>query len=167
MDKKEWYGSELIFDIDGKDLHLDCTLTHNYTKCNGCNFINTGVFEKCSNCNGSRLYVIDIPCKNCIFFLKKEVRKLIKLLTEDFGIDNKTISVYFSGNNGFHLHITDKDYFPLLSSERSEISSYLLGKGFKLETLGIKLNNEKKYTPIIKNKQLLVCRLATKNVFRI
>ena len=45
MDKKEWYGSELIFDIDGKDLHLDCTLTHNYTKCNACNFINTGVFE--------------------------------------------------------------------------------------------------------------------------
>jgi DNA primase small subunit len=155
MDKKDWYGSELIFDIDGKDLHLDCTLTHNYTRCYACNFINTGVFEKCSNCNGSRLSVIDIPCKNCIFFLKKEVKKLIKLLTEDFGIDNKTISVYFSGNNGFHLHITDKDYYPLLSNERAEISSYLLGKGFKLETLGIKLNNEKKYIPLQKNKQLL------------
>ena len=30
-----------------------------------------------------------------------------------------------------------------------------MGKGFKLETLGIKLNNEKKYIPILKNKQLL------------
>ncbi len=155
MDKKEWYGSELIFDIDGKDLHLDCTLTHNYTKCNVCDFINTGILEKCSNCNSSRIFIIDIPCKKCIFFLKKEVIKLIKLLTEDFGIDYKTICVYFSGNNGFHLHISDKDYYPLLSKERSEISSYLLGKGFKLETLGIKMNNEKKFVPVLKNKQLL------------
>ncbi len=155
MDKKEWQGSELIFDIDGKDLHLECALTHNYMKCYVCNFINIGVSEKCSNCNGSRLSIIDIPCKNCIFFLKKEVRKLINLLTDDFGIDNKSISVYFSGNNGFHLHVTDNDYYPLLSNERSEISSYILGKGFKLETLGIKINNEKKFVPILKNKHNL------------
>lgn len=155
MDKKEWHGSELIFDIDGKDLHLECAIAHNYTKCYVCNFIRAGVSEKCSNCNGSRLYIIDIPCKNCISFLKKEVRKLIKLLTDDFGIDKKIISVYFSGNNGFHLHVTDKNYYPLLSNERSEISSYLLGRGFKLETLGIKINNEKKFVPILKNKQLL------------
>ena len=129
MDKKDWYGSELIFDIDGKDLHLDCALTHNYTKCNACNFINTGVFEKCSNCNGSRLYVIDIPCKNCIFFLKKEVKKLIKLLTEDFGIDNKTISVYFSGNNGFHLHITDKDYYLYSQMREQKFQVIFWGKG--------------------------------------
>jgi DNA primase small subunit len=157
MDKKEWYGSELIFDIDGKDLHLECALKHNYTKCHGCNLIDTGILEKCSNCNGTRFHVIDIPCKNCIFFLKKEVKKLINLLVEDFGIDSKTISVYFSGNNGFHLHVADKDYLPLLSVERAEISSYLLGKGFKLETLGIKINNEKKLVPILKNKQLLDC----------
>jgi DNA primase small subunit len=157
MDKKEWYGSELIFDIDGKDLHLECALKHNYTRCHGCNLINAGVLDKCSNCNGSRLNVIEIPCKNCIFFLKKEVKKLINLLVEDFGIDSKTISVYFSGNNGFHLHVADKDYLPLLSVERAEISSYLLGKGFKLETLGLKINNDKKFIPILKNKQLLDC----------
>jgi DNA primase small subunit len=155
MDKKEWHGSELIFDIDGKDLHLDCALKHNYTKCHACSFIHGGISDKCSNCSGSKLFVIDIPCKSCVFLLKKEVKKLIKFLTEDFGISNKAISVYFSGNNGFHLHIADGDYYGLLSSERSEISSYLLGKGFKLETLGIKKNNEKQFVPLLKNKQLL------------
>jgi DNA primase small subunit len=138
MDKKEWRGSELIFDIDGKDLHLECALKHNYAKCHACSFINSGISDKCNNCGGSRLSVIDIPCKRCVFLLKEEVKKLIRFLTEDFGISSKVIAVYFSGNNGFHLHVTDSGYYGLLSNERSEISSYLLGKGFKLETLGIK-----------------------------
>ncbi|MBA3749669.1 MAG: DNA primase [Nitrosopumilus sp.] len=155
MDKKEWNGSELIFDIDGKDLHLECALTHNYKKCFSCNYINNGNSEKCNNCNDARLHIIDIPCKNCIGLLKKEVRKLIKFLIEDFGIANDVISVYFSGNNGFHLHVSDKNYFPLLSNERSEISGYILGKGFKLETLGVKKNTDKKFVPLLKNKQLL------------
>jgi DNA primase small subunit len=155
MDKKEWHGSELIFDIDGKDLHLECALKHNYTKCHACSFINGGISGKCDNCGGSRLSIIDIPCKSCVFSLKKEVKKLIGFLTEDFGISSKVISVYFSGNNGFHLHVTDRDYYGLLSNERSEISSYILGKGFKMETLGVKKNNEKQFVPMSKNKQLL------------
>ena len=155
MDKKEWCGSELIFDIDGKDLNLDCTLKHNYTKCYQCNFINKGLLKRCGNCNDSKLSVIDIPCKNCIFFLKKEVIKLIKLLIVDFGIDSKAISIYFSGNNGFHIHVNDVDYYFLLSTERSEISNYIMGKGFKLESLGIKTDKEKKFAFISKNKQFL------------
>jgi DNA primase small subunit len=155
MDKKEWLGSELIFDIDGKDLELDCSIKHNYTKCFQCNFINKGLLKRCGNCNGSKLSVIDIPCKNCIFFLKKEVIKLMNFLTKDFGICSKDISIYFSGNNGFHIHVNDVNYYSLLSIERSEISSYIMGKGFKLESLGIKADKEKKFTIIAKNKQFL------------
>ena len=148
MDKKEWYGSELIFDIDGKDLHLDCALKHNYTKCHACNLINTGVLKKCSNCNGSRLYVIDIPCKNCIFFLKKEVRKLINLLTRRFW--NRSIKLYLF----IFLEIMDFIYMLLIKIiilyfqlREQKFRVIFWGKGFKLETLGIKLNNEKKYIP--------------------
>jgi DNA primase small subunit len=155
MDKKEWLGSELIFDIDGKDLNLDCSIKHNYTKCYQCNFINKGILKKCVNCNGSKLSIIDIPCKNCIFFLKKEVIKLMKLLTEDFGIFSKDIFIYFSGNNGYHVHVNDMNYYSLQSTERSEISSYIMGKGFKLESLGIKTDKEKKFTFLSKNKQFL------------
>ncbi len=155
MDKKEWCGSELIFDIDGKDLHLECALAHNYTKCHVCGFINKGVLEKCTNCNSSRLHTIDIPCKNCVISLKKEVTKLLSFLTGDFGIERSGIVIYFSGNNGFHLHIVDGEYYPLLSNERSEIASYLLGKGFKMETLGIKKTTENKFVPLLKNRQLL------------
>src|SRR5215210_9180969 len=135
MDKKEWTGSELIFDIDGKDLHLECAVAHNFTKCYVCRFINKGVLEKCTNCNSSKLHTIDIPCKNCIISLKKEVTKLLSFLMEDFGIERSGIFIYFSGNNGFHLHVVDSDYYPLLSNERSEIASYLLGKGLKIDPM--------------------------------
>jgi DNA primase small subunit len=155
MDKKEWSGSELIFDIDGKDLHLECAIAHNFTQCYACKHINKGVLEKCTNCNSSKLHTIDIPCKNCVISLKKEVAKLLSFLTDDFGIERSRIFVYFSGNNGFHLHIVDDDYYPLLSNERSEIASYILGKGFKMETLGMKKNSENKIVPMLKNRQLL------------
>lgn len=155
MDKKEWRGSELIFDIDGKDLNLDCVQKHNYTKCQSCSFINNGILKRCSNCNSSsRLSVIDMLCKNCIYGLKEEVKKLKKLLMGDFGMDDKNLSIYFSGNNGFHIHITDKDYYNLASNERSEIVSYLMGKGFKMETLGIKIDHEKNAS-VLKSKRLL------------
>ncbi len=153
MDKKDWYGSELIFDIDGKDLHLECALTHNYTKCLNCGIIRKKISEKCDNCNGHKLNIIDIPCKICIFALKKEVKKLVNLLVDDFGIDFKHILIYFSGNNGFHLHVIDSNYFFLLSNERAEISNYILGKGFKIDSLGFKMNSVKKFSPIIKYKQ--------------
>jgi len=155
MDKKEWGGSELIFDIDGKDLHLECALTHNYTKCHDCKSIHPGVLAKCTNCNSSRIYIIDVPCKNCIVSLKKEVTKLVNFLIDDFGIERSDIFIYFSGNNGFHLHVLDSDYYPLLSNERSEMASYLLGKGFKMETLGIKKTQGDKFVPLSKSKQLL------------
>ncbi len=153
MDKKEWVGSELIFDIDAKDLDLKCALAHNYTKCRDCKFINKGVLSNCGNCNSSRLHIIDIPCKNCIVSLKREVTKLVNFLMDDFGIERNRIFIYFSGNNGFHLHVLDNDYYPLLSNERSEIASYLLGKGFKMETLGIKKTHANKFVPLSKNRQ--------------
>lgn len=155
MDKKEWYGSELIFDIDGKDLNLKCAIEHNYTKCHVCSFINKGILKTCNNCSSSRLSVIDMPCKTCVFFLKEEVKKLKKLLIGDLGIDDKTISIYFSGNNGFHIHVFDEDYYELVSNERSELASYIMGKGFKLETLGIKVDSEKKNASLLKSKRLL------------
>jgi DNA primase small subunit len=155
MDKKEWSGSELIFDIDGKDLHLECAIAHNFTRCFVCKFINKGVLEKCTNCNSSKLHTIDIPCKNCVISLKKEVTKLLSFLMGDFGIERSRIFIYFSGNNGFHLHVGDGDYYPLLSNERSEIASYVLGKGFKMETLGVKKTDENKIVPLLKNRQLL------------
>ncbi len=153
MDKKDWHGSELIFDIDGKDLHLECALTHNYTECFNCGILQEKILEKCEYCGGHKLNIIDIPCKNCIFALKREVKKLVNLLVDDFGIDSKNILIYFSGNNGFHLHITDSNYFFLLSNERAELSNYILGKGFKIESLGFKMDSEKNFSPILKHKQ--------------
>jgi DNA primase small subunit len=95
MDKKEWFGSELIFDIDGKDLGMDC--------------IN----------------------RNDLSVVKKEVKKLIKILEKDF--NSKQIQIYFSGNNGFHIHVLDEKYYSLNASDRRDIANYILSKDVKID----------------------------------
>jgi len=36
MQEKQWLGADLIFDIDGKDLHLPCVSSHSYFVCANC-----------------------------------------------------------------------------------------------------------------------------------
>jgi len=64
---------------------------------------------------------------------KKEVFKLIEILTNDFGIDEKDIEVTFSGNRGYHVHVYDERFTQLESAERREIVDYLTLRGFKLK----------------------------------
>lgn len=154
IDKKERLGTELIFDIDGKDLHTECSILHNFFICQSCFYSRKEKFTKCPNCNESKVKFIDLPCKNCIQSLKNEVLKLKDFLVDDFGIENNDLIIYFSGNNGFHIHILNPEYFPLNSIERSEISSYLLGKGIKMEILGLKFNDKDKSLSI-NDKKLL------------
>ena len=45
----------------------------------------------------------------------------------DLGIMEKAIQVYFSGNNGYHIHISDSEFHPLDSQVRSDIVGYLMG----------------------------------------
>ncbi len=96
IDQKGWIGSDLIFDIDGKDLHLECAQNHNLILCKDCNSISKGIVSKCVVCNGSRLQIIDLPCTKCIKSLNVEVKKLIEILNADFGIDSEIyICIFF------------------------------------------------------------------------
>jgi DNA primase small subunit len=54
---------------------------------------------------------------------KSEVKKLLKILSTDFGI--KDVEVYFSGGRGYHIHVLDEDFRNLGSAERREIVDYL------------------------------------------
>jgi len=38
---------------------------------------------------------------------------LIKILTNDLQIENKNIRISFSGNEGFHLYVTNSSYYQL------------------------------------------------------
>jgi DNA primase small subunit len=48
------------------------------------------------------------------------------------------IHVYFSGNNGFHIHISNSAYVPLDSQARSDIVGYLSGTGLIAESIGVR-----------------------------
>jgi DNA primase small subunit len=139
MQQKEWLGADLIFDIDTKDLHLSCQLDHSYLICERCGNAAKHIhgLDKCPSCNSPNLGVESLPCRICLDGAKKEVQKLFVVLTEDFGIEDKDIQVYFSGNDGFHLHVADANFQFLDAQARADMTGYILGKGILPETIGV------------------------------
>jgi DNA primase small subunit len=142
MQEKHWLGAELIFDIDAKDLHLPCELGHSYFICATCSEVSSAKSEVCVSCKSATLNQISIPCSKCISALKKEVRRLIAVLTTDLGIEEKSVSAYFSGNNGFHVVVSDKSFNPLDSVARSDIVSYLAGTNIMTESIGVRKSRD-------------------------
>ncbi len=152
MSEKDWKGADLIFDIDAKDLKLDCRKDHLCVKCNSCQNI-TDQQSKCFKCGSDKFEVISVTCQSCVSESKKEVNKLIELLIEDFGITKDEIQVYFSGNEGFHVHVTNTEYQNLDSRERADLADYLMFNGVLPETFGIsKQNNSKILLPDVAEK---------------
>ena len=143
MSEKDWKEAELIFDIDAKDLKLDCRKDHTCFKCNSCQNINKQSL-KCIKCNSDKFDVISVACQNCISEAKKEVKKLVQVLTEDLAINKEKILVYFSGNEGFHVHIENSEYQTLDSRERADLADYIMFNGVMPETLGINKQNSSK-----------------------
>jgi len=142
MQEKHWLGAELIFDIDAKDLHLPCELGHSYFICARCSEVSSAKSEVCESCKSTTLNQTSIPCGKCIFALKKEVRRLIAVLTTDLGIEEKSVSVYFSGNNGFHVVVSDNSFNPLDSVARSDVVSYLAGTNIMTESIGVRKSRD-------------------------
>jgi len=136
MSEKDWKEADLIFDLDAKDLNLPCRKEHTCITCNDCN--TTSIFQsKCPKCGSSKIESKSTTCENCIAGLKNEVKKLIEILTEDLGIKNETIQVFFSGNEGFHIHIVNNQYQTLTSKERTELIDYIMFRGAIPETFGM------------------------------
>ena len=137
MSEKDWKEADLIFDIDAKDLNLECRENHTISKCNECNEISI-TSKYCSNCNSIKLERKSLPCKNCIDASKAEVIKLSKILTEDLEVQQNNIHVYFSGNEGFHVYVFNSQFQQLGSRERSELTDYIMFHGAIPETFGMK-----------------------------
>ena len=137
MNEKNWKEADLIFDIDAKDLNLECRKNHTISKCNECNEISTNS-NNCSKCNSIKLEKKSLPCKNCIDASKNEVYKLSKILTEDLNVQQNDIHVYFSGNEGFHVYVYNSQFQQLGSRERSELTDYIMFNGLIPETFGMK-----------------------------
>jgi DNA primase small subunit len=138
MQDKGWKGADLIFDIDAKDLGLPCEVSHRYHLCANCGEIIESTAEPCPLCKNSTVRVESIPCSNCFISLRKEIKKLITILTDEIGVEDDNISVYFSGNSGFHLYVYDACFHHLDSRARSDLVGYILGNGIGPELIGVR-----------------------------
>ncbi len=140
MGEKDWKEADLIFDIDAKDLNLSCRKEHTCIKCLSCNEISL-LQLVCPKCKSNKLDLVSLPCKNCIFSLKKETLNLIKILTTDLQIHRENILVSFSGNEGFHLYVTSSAYNNLGSKERTDLVDYIMFRSATPEAFGFKKSN--------------------------
>lgn len=61
--------------------------------------------------------------------VKEETEKLLSMLTDEFGIDPKTIEIVFSGGRGYHVHVKDIAFRSWGSAERRELIDYVCGIG--------------------------------------
>ena len=143
MAEKDWKEADLIFDIDSKDLNLNCRKDHVCTKCKSCESISVNQLQ-CPHCRYTKLEHKSLTCKNCIQSAKQEVKKLSNILINDFGVEQRNIEIFFSGNEGFHVCVYNTQYKQLDSRERSELADYLMLRGTIPETFGFK--KSKPYT---------------------
>lgn len=62
--------------------------------------------------------------------VKKKTRLLLEdFLIEDFGFDEKNLSLNFSGHRGYHIHVRRKDVLQMSAQARREIVDYITGRG--------------------------------------
>src|ERR671923_164326 len=146
MQEKQWLGADLIFDIDGKDIDLPCVPSHSYALCTNCGYALPPTLDEekiysCPSCSCKKADYVSLPCPKCIEGSKNEVRRLTEFLMVDLGIEQSNIRIYFSGNNGFHIHIKDDVYIRLDPQARSDLVSYLSGIGLMAESIGVRKSN--------------------------
>jgi DNA primase small subunit len=148
MQEKQWLGADVIFDIDGKDLGLPCVPSHSYLVCISCGYASPPHEQdeeeksySCPSCSSKKADHVSIPCSKCIDASKEEAKRLMEFLLADIGLERSNIHFYFSGNNGFHVHINDDAFIILDPQARSDLVGYLSGTGFMLESIGVRKTN--------------------------
>ncbi|MGC8651910.1 MAG: DNA primase small subunit domain-containing protein [Candidatus Micrarchaeia archaeon] len=108
MENKKLLGAEMVFDLDADDLNLKCKLEH------GSSWV----------------------CENCLESVKAETVKLIEdFLLPDFGFSEHELKVNFSGNRGYHVHVSSDRIFSLSHEARKEMSDYITANGISAAAL--------------------------------
>jgi len=131
MDKKNWQGADLTFDVDADHIDTTCKDAHDRWTCKNCKTQGKGSApEKCPKCQGERIDGEVWVCEVCLERAREEVIKLLGFLTEDFGFSRKNMTICFSGHRGYHVHLRADEAKSLSSDERKEIVDYILGLGF-------------------------------------
>lgn len=145
MEKKEWYGADIVYEFDSDDFDLPCHHRHNVwlcknKECNDWGYGNPSFCEKCK----SQVQIIEWTCDECLDKAKEQTIKLILFLEKEFKLDPSTFIISFSGSKGYHVRITDRSILNLSKSSRLQLMNYILGINLNLEQLGF-VNLKKVY----------------------
>ncbi|MFB5597705.1 MAG: DNA primase small subunit domain-containing protein [Nitrosopumilaceae archaeon] len=140
MQEKDWKEADLIFDIDSKDLNLQCRASHTCFKCNSCGEVSQNHLA-CPSCNSSKIESKSLTCSNCISGAKKETQKLTEILIADLGVNKEDIHEYFSGNEGFHVYVYNSQFQKVASRERADLADYIMFHGAIPDKFGMKKFN--------------------------
>ncbi|MGB9175976.1 MAG: DNA primase catalytic subunit PriS [Methanoregula sp.] len=74
-------------------------------------------------------HIVRGPYDQMLARVKEETEKLIAMLTDEFGMDKKSITLVFSGGRGYHVHVRDIAFRSWGSAERRELIDYVCGIG--------------------------------------
>ncbi len=138
MENKGWLGADLVFDIDADHFDLPCQRIHDRWKCRTCGREGTGhPPEKCPGCEKAAFIEESWLCGHCLEAAKHEAQKLLDILIQDFGFSqSEDLSVNFSGNRGYHVHVRSPTVKGLGQMERREVVDYIMGIGIGVEYQG-------------------------------
>ncbi len=139
MERKGWSGADLVFDIDADHIPTSCNKIHDEWRCMNPNCRISGGFsgkgitpEECPACEGVKFETKTWACDLCIDSTRIETRKLLDMLTNDFGFSEHEIHTYFSGHRGYHIHVENDAVRSLDTMGRKEIVDYVTGVGIDL-----------------------------------
>ncbi|MEM0139761.1 MAG: DNA primase catalytic subunit PriS [Ferroplasma sp.] len=69
--------------------------------------------------------------------VKKHTRRLLNILMNDFGFNEKEIRLYFSGGRGYHVHVESDSIYTMASDARREIGDYIRVEGLNIDELRV------------------------------
>jgi len=131
MEKKDWIGADLVFDIDADHIPTTCGKVHDEWTCGVCGFVGKGITpDECPTCGGQKFEVKTWPCEKCLESAKSETIKLLDMLQTDFGFSQNETHAFFSGHRGYHVHVESDVVQKLDTMARKEIVDYVTGLGF-------------------------------------
>ena len=128
MENKILVGSDLIFEFDADEVGLYSD--RDVWICKNCGASGYGYVEKCPKCGGPVEMKL-FPDPEREEKLKERVDTLIKdFLLGDLGLSKDEISVNFSGNRGYHVHVRSKELYSIVTSKevRVELMEYITGQ---------------------------------------
>ena len=138
MAYKGWLGADLVFDIDADHFDIPCQRVHDRWSCRTCGEQGTGhPPETCPGCGKATFVEESWLCEECLEAAKYEAQKLLDILIQDFGFSQSgELSVNFSGNRGYHVHVRSPTIKGMGQPARREVVDYMLGIGIEAQHQG-------------------------------